>query len=321
MDIWHGLGDVTPATSVVIIGVFDGVHRGHQTLIGRAVAEATKRNMRSVLLTFDPHPAAVIRPDKMPALLGTMADRAARAEQLGIVTMLALPFTRDLAQLSPEEFFATVLIDVLQARVIVVGENFTFGRMAAGNVETLRKLGAAQGIDVIVMPLLEEDGVRFSSTTIRRFLAEGDVASAARVLGRPFSVSATVVRGAGRGGKELGFPTANMYFPDDRALPADGVYAGWFIVRSTAPISGDMVVGERYLAAISVGTNPTFGDSRRSVETFVLDRSADLYGHDCEVEFIDHVRGMEKFSSVEELLVAMNRDVATIRGILGIKSS
>ncbi|MEJ5996954.1 bifunctional riboflavin kinase/FAD synthetase [Corynebacterium sp. H130] len=318
MDIWHGLAEVEPAASVVTIGVFDGVHRGHQTLIGGAISEARSRGIRSVLLTFDPHPAAVIRPDKMPALLGNMDDRAARAEQLGIDAMLALPFTRDLAQLSPEEFFTTVLVDVLDARVVIVGENFTFGRMAAGNVETLRELGAERGIDVIVMPLLEEDGVRFSSTTVRRFLADGNVATAARILGRPFSVSATVVRGAGRGGKELGFPTANMYFPDERALPADGVYAGWFIVRSTAPITGDMAVGERYPAAISVGTNPTFGDARRSVETFVLDRHADLYGHDCEVEFVDHVRGMEKFSSVEELLDAMHRDVSRIRMILGI---
>lgn len=318
MDIWHGLAEVEPAASVVTIGVFDGVHRGHQTLIGGAISEARSRGIRSVLLTFDPHPAAVIRPDKMPALLGNMEDRAARAEQLGIDAMVALPFTRDLAQLSPEEFFTTVLVDVLDARVVIVGENFTFGRMAVGNVETLRELGAERGIDVIVMPLLEEDGVRFSSTTVRRFLADGNVAAAARVLGRPFSVSATVVRGAGRGGKELGFPTANMYFPDERALPADGVYSGWFIVRSTAPITGDMAVGERYPAAISVGTNPTFGDARRSVETFVLDRHADLYGHDCEVEFVDHVRGMEKFSSVEELLDAMHRDVSRIRTILGI---
>ncbi|QGU02247.1 Riboflavin biosynthesis protein RibF [Corynebacterium kalinowskii] len=321
VDIWHGLGDVAPAASVVTIGVFDGVHRGHQTLIGRAVTEATARDLRSVLLTFDPHPVAVIRPDKMPALLGTMTDRAARAEALGIDAMLAVPFTRDLAQLSPEEFFSSVLLDVVQARVIVVGENFTFGRMAAGDVNTLRELGEAHGVEVIVLPLLEEDGIRFSSTTVRGMLDSGDVSGAARVLGRPFSVSATVVRGAGRGGKELGFPTANMYFPDERALPTDGVYAGWFIIRSAAPISGDMEPGQRYPAAISVGTNPTFGDTRRSVETFVLDKHADLYGHDCEVEFIEHIRGMEKFTSVEELLSAMNRDVAEIRTVLGISSS
>lgn len=317
MDIWHGLTEVVPAASVVTIGVFDGVHRGHQTLINGAINEANSRGLRSVLLTFDPHPAAVIRPDKMPPLLGNMIDRAARAYNLGIDAMLALPFTRDLAQLSPEEFFHTVLVDVLDAKAIVVGENFTFGRMAAGNVDTLRELGAERGIEVIVMPLLEEDGIRFSSTTVRRFLADGNVAAAAHVLGRPFSVFASVVRGAGRGGKELGFPTANMYFADERALPADGVYAGWFIIRSTAPISGDMVAGERYPAAISVGTNPTFGDTRRSVETFVLDRQADLYGHACEVEFVDFVRGMEKFSSVDELLAAMNQDVARIREILG----
>lgn len=317
MYVWHGLKDVTPADSAVTIGVFDGVHRGHQKLITTAVAEATSRGIRSVLLTFDPHPAAVIRPDRMPPLLGPMIDRAARAEHLGIDAMLALPFTRDLAQLTPEEFFTTVLVEVLQAKVIVVGENFTFGRFAAGTVDTLRELGKSQGITVIVVPLLEENGIRFSSTTVRGMLADGNVSAAATVLGRPFSIVAPVVRGAGRGGKELGYPTANMYIPETRAVPTDGVYAGWFIIRSTAPVEGDMEPEIRYPAAISVGTNPTFGDERRSVETFVLDRNADLYGHDCEVEFVERVRGMEKFSSVDDLLVAMNRDVAAIRDILG----
>ncbi|MFV8380378.1 bifunctional riboflavin kinase/FAD synthetase [Corynebacterium hindlerae] len=317
MDIWQGLEQVSVATrSVVTIGVFDGVHRGHQSLITEATARARELNLPSVLMTFDPHPAAVIRPDKMPPMLGTMEERAVMVSDLGIDAMLALPFTRDLAQLTPEEFFTSVLVDTLKAAVVIVGANFTFGQRAAGNTDTLQELGEKYGVEVVVMPLLTDSGVRCSSSTVRRFLSEGNVAAAAKVLGRPYSVTETVVRGAGRGGKELGFPTANMYFPEKRALPTDGVYAGWFVIGSTAPIQGDMERGVRYPAAISVGTNPTFGDTRRSVETYILDQHADLYGHDCTVLFVERVRGMKKFESVDELLAAMHNDVARIREIL-----
>ncbi|MEJ5927052.1 bifunctional riboflavin kinase/FAD synthetase [Corynebacterium sp. H128] len=318
MDIWHGLQEIpdTLSGSVVTIGVFDGVHRGHQSLIAAAREQATQRGLPAVVMTFDPHPTAVIRPDSMPPLLGTLENRAELISAQGLEHMLALKFTRDLAALEPEEFFTTILRDKLRAQCVVVGENFRFGHKAAGNTETLIELGRAHGIEVIVQPLLEVDGIRCSSTNVRKFLAGGDVASAAVVLGRPFSVSAMVARGAGRGGAELGFPTANMYFPESAALPQDGVYAGWFLIDSEAPIDGDMERGVRYPAAISVGTNPTFGDARRSVETFVLDRHADLYGHDCTVEFIQHVRGMLKFESVAELLEAMERDIAQIREIL-----
>ncbi|AKK03367.1 bifunctional riboflavin kinase/FAD synthetase [Corynebacterium epidermidicanis] len=318
VDIWHGLSEVPQdlTGSVVTIGVFDGVHRGHQQLIKTAVDRAHSQTLPAILLTFDPHPAAVIRPEAMPPLLSSMVGRASLVSKLGIDHLLALKFTRDLAALEPEQFFREVLLDTLHARTIVVGKNFRFGHRAAGTTDLMRELGEKYRVEVIVHDLFELGDDRCSSTRVRALLSEGKVAEAATILGRPFSVFEIVTRGAGRGGAELGYPTANMYISEKYALPADGVYAGWFIVRSASPIVGDMERDVRYPAAISVGTNPTFGDTRRSVETFVLDRHADLYGHACEVEFVDFVRGMEKFHSVDELLVAMERDVKKIREIL-----
>ena len=163
---------------------------------------------------------------------------------------------------------------------------------------------------------LDDEGVRICSTHIRECLAQGDIESANWALGRHFTVTGPVVRGAGRGGKELGFPTANQYFPDTVAIPADGVYAGWFIVHSDSSIEGDMRPGVAYAAAISVGTNPTFGDEERSIESFVLDRDADLYGYEATVHFVGHLRDMVKFNSVDELLEAMANDVAKARQVL-----
>lgn len=318
VDIWHGLEEV-PASldaSVVTIGVFDGIHRGHRTLIAKATTRATELGVPSILLTFNPHPLAILRPDRMPPMLGSVRERADLADELGVEHMLALSFNADMARLEPEEFFTQVLMDTLHARVVVVGENFTFGYKAAGTTDTLKQLGEKYGVEIEVLPLLAEDGTVLCSTLIRNCLAASDVKRANWALGRAYSVKGQVVRGAGRGGKDLGFPTANLYFPDSVALPADGVYAGWLRVVSPAPIDGDMEHDVRYMAAISVGHNPTFGDERRSVESFVLDRSADLYGHTVVVEFVDFVRGMEKFSSVEELLEAINNDVAQVRKAL-----
>ncbi|AHI23028.1 bifunctional riboflavin kinase/FAD synthetase [Corynebacterium vitaeruminis] len=319
MDIWHGLQDV-PASldaSVVTIGVFDGIHRGHKTLISLATTKAREQQIPSILLTFNPHPLAVLRPDRMPPMLGSVRERADLAAELGVDHMLALSFNADMARLEPEEFFTQVLMDTLRARTVVVGENFTFGYKAAGTTDTLKELGEKYGVEINVLPLLAEDGTVLCSTLIRNCLAEGNITRANWALGRLYSVKGQVVRGAGRGGKELGFPTANLYFPDSVALPADGVYAGWLRVVSQAPIEGTMKHEVRYMAAISVGHNPTFGDERRSVESFVLDHEADLYGHTVVVEFVDFVRGMEKFTSVEELLTAIHKDVDDVRAILG----
>ncbi|AZA11629.1 bifunctional riboflavin kinase/FAD synthetase [Corynebacterium gerontici] len=318
MDIWQRFDEIPDHTeaSVVTIGVFDGVHRGHQTLISEATQRARDLGLPSILLTFNPHPLAVLRPDRIPPMLGSVGDRAELARASGIDHMLAMSFSADLARLEPEAFFRDVLMEKLRAKVIVVGENFTFGFKAAGDTDTLKALGKQYGVEVIVRELLAEDGTVLSSTVIREALQRGDVQRANWCLGRVFTVNGQVVRGAGRGGKELGYPTANLYFPDQVALPADGVYAGLLTITSSAPIEGDMERGVAYPAAISVGHNPTFGDERRSVESYVIDREADLYGHSVEVAFIGHIRGMEKFDGVEQLLEAMGRDVAKAKDII-----
>ena len=206
----------------------------------------------------------------------------------------------------------------------MVGENFTFGTNGNGTHETMIELGKEFGVDITIAPLLHDEGVRICSTLVREFLDQGEVERANWALGRRYAVRGEVVRGAGRGGKELGYPTANLYLPTSIALPADGVYAGWFTITDdreidkeiSREIDGTMVPGVRYPTAISVGTNPTFGDERRSVEAFVLDQDADLYGHHVMVEFVGHLRDMVKFNGIDALLEAMSRDVLHAREIL-----
>lgn len=321
MEIWHGLAEVTldePTRNrgtVVTIGMFDGVHKGHQALIETAVAQAKERGIPSIMITFDPHPLAIIRPEAMPPQLSNLEERAEFAAKLGIDYVLALAFDRELAAQTPEQFFNTVLREELGATALVVGENFTFGARAAGNSDTLRALGAEAQVDVTVHDLVADDGTPVSSSRIRKLLSTGDVNQCDELLGRPFKVRGVVAHGAGRGGKELGFPTANLYFPDTVALPADGVYAGIFTLLGTES-TGTFAPGEGYPTAVSIGHNPTFGDDRRSVEAFVLDHDGDLYDREVEVEFIQFLRPMEKFAGIEALMEAIRGDIAGTREAL-----
>lgn len=320
MTIWYGLDRVPEdlGPTAVTIGVFDGVHRGHQELISRAVRSARELGVPSVMFTFDPHPTVVFRPSAVPALLSTVSRRAELAQSYGIDHVVVVAFTPEIASWSPEEYIDRVLVDLLQARSVVVGSNFTFGHRAAGTSETLAELGEKRGIDVDVVELLTEDEV-ICSTLVRRQLADGDVAGAARTLGRPFSVESEVVHGAGRGGRALGFPTANLYFPEKYALPLDGVYAGFVEVLPRPGVEettiGTMPIGQRLPAAISVGTNPTFGHEPRSVESFILDHDADLYGRDIRVSFLRRLRGQETYNGIDELVEAIERDVAATRAV------
>lgn len=326
MDIWaydthNQLTDAAGNTqklqgSVVTIGVFDGVHRGHQLLLECAVKNAQYHRVPAVMLTFDPHPLAVIKPEVMPPLLSDVPTRAEAAQAKGIDILVGMKFDHQLAAMSPEEFFRTVIVDTLHAHTVVVGANFTFGHKAAGTTETLQALGEIFGVDVVVLPLLEEEGIVLSSSAIRAMLQAHNVRGASWALDHPYTVTGVVTKGAGRGGKELGFPTANLYFPETVALPADGVYCGWFTVIDDLPLAGTMKPQVKYPTAISIGTNPTFGDHRRSVEAFVLDQDSDLYGHKVAVEFINFIREMEKFSNVEELLETMNNDVRLTKILL-----
>jgi riboflavin kinase / FMN adenylyltransferase len=314
---WRGL-EATPGDlgrTVVTIGMYDGVHRGHQELIGAAVSRARAMRRPCLLLTFDPHPAEVIRPGSHPAILTSMDRKAELVAELGVDAMCVLPFTPEFMRLSPETFTHTVLVEQLHAAQVVVGENFTYGHKAAGNVESLTVEGRRFGFAVEGVPLagVDDDAVTISSTYIRACVAAGDMVSAARALGRPHRVDGIVVRGDRRG-RDMGFPTANVETPPFTAIPADGVYAGHLVTRD--PRSG--ASRERLPAAISVGSNPTFQGSRRTVEAYVLDFDGDLYGEHVGVEFVQRLRPMAAFPDVDALLAAMTKDVEDTRQILGM---
>jgi len=322
VQLWRDFRDIDTGArgASVAIGVFDGIHRGHQLLLARAVADAARLGTMSVMVTFSTHPVEVIKPGAAPEVLTPLERRAELAGEYGIDAVFAIPFDREIASWSPEEFFDRLLVDRLHATSVVVGSNFTFGFKAAGTAETLRELAAARGIECHVADLLpsapgEADVV--SSTAVRKALGRGEVGAAAQMLGRPHRVTGEVIHGLGRGGKELGYPTANLAADMVECVPVDGVYAGWFTICDDGPAAGTMSTHTRYPAAISVGTNPTFDDVDRTVEAFVLDESGDLYGRRAAVEFVGYVRGMEKFSGVDELLEAMARDVRTTRELLG----
>ncbi|MDT7741863.1 MAG: riboflavin kinase / adenylyltransferase [Actinomycetota bacterium] len=318
MQRWRGRDGVPPGWGrcVVTIGVFDGVHRGHQQLIGRAVARAVELgDLPTVLITFDPHPSEVLRPGSHPAQLTTLTRRAELVAELGVDAFWVLPFTHEFAHVAPAEFVHELLVDRLHASAVVVGRNFTYGYKAAGDVAELQRLGQRFGFEAIGLDLVADGDrgrtVTFSSTYIRSSIAAGDVEAAADALGRPHRVEGVVVKGDQRG-RELGYPTANVAATEHAAIPADGVYAGWFVRPGRD--GGE----ERLPTAVSVGTNPTFSGQVRTVEAFVLDHTEDFYGQRVGVDFVGKVRGMARFDSVEELITAMDGDVATTRGLLGL---
>ena len=312
MQRWRGLEEVPGdwGRSVVTIGSFDGVHRGHQLIIGRAVERARELGVSSCVVTFDPHPSEVVRPGSHPPLLAPHHRRAELMGELGVDAVLVLPFTAAFSQLSPEDFVRQVLVETLHAAVVVEGPNFRFGHRASGNVQLLAELGGQYGFETDLLDLTVTgslgESMPFSSTLTRRLVAEGDVSGAAEVLGRPHRVEGTVVRGAQRG-RELGYPTANVETLPHTAIPADGVYAGW--------LTAD---GERMPAAISVGTNPTFDGTARTVEAYAIDRiGLDLYGLHVSVDFLAYLRGMEKFDTIDALLDRMATDVKQARELTG----
>jgi riboflavin kinase/FMN adenylyltransferase len=314
MRRWQGLGDVPDGwgPSVVTIGVFDGVHRGHQHIVGRATEEAAQAGLPVVVVTFDPHPDEVVRPGSHPPFLCTPRRRAELLAGLGVDAVCMLPFTSEFSRLSPDEFVRAALVDRLHAARVVVGENFRFGHRAAGDLAMLAELGDKYDFTAEGVPLLADDGLLISSSEIRERLAAGDVAGAARDLGRPHRVEGVVVRGQRRG-RSLGFPTANLETLPHTAIPADGIYAGWL-----ASLDAAGAEEERWAAAISVGTNPTFDGRERSVEAYALDRDdLDLYGVHVAVDFADRLRGMERFDSADELIAQMHQDVAAARALCG----
>jgi riboflavin kinase/FMN adenylyltransferase len=289
---WYGLAEVPSGwgACVATIGEFDGVHRGHQRIVERAREVAQVRNLPVVVITFDPHPDEVVRPGSHPPLLTTSRRRAELLAGLGADAVLVLPFSLEFSRLSPDEFVRVVLSERLHAAVVVVGDNFRFGHKAAGDVALLARLGEKYDFTAEGVPLLVVDGVTISSTYIR--------------------VEGVVVRGHMRG-RGLGFPTANLETPPHTATPADGVYAGWL---TSLDLDGSEV--SRWPAAISVGTNPTFGVGDRTVEAYALDRDdLDLYGAHAAIDFAARLRGTERFDSVEALVTQMHQDVSQARAL------
>jgi len=313
MQRWRGYESAPPGwgRSVVTIGVFDGVHRGHQRIIGHTVEVARAQGIASVVVTFDPHPSEVVRPGSHPAVLTEPARKADLIEGLGVDVLCVIPFTLEFSRHSAETFVYDVLVEHLHASVVVVGENFRFGHRAAGDVALLERLGRTFGFTVQGASLVASDpagGNLVSSTYIRSCVGAGDVEAAAEALGRPHRLEGIVVRGDGRGEK-LGFPTANLATMPYAAIPADGVYAAWLARRRGNGM-------QTLRAAVSIGTNPTFSGRERRVEAFGLDFSGDLYGERLALDFVTRLREQRRYDGIEPLVAQIEQDVVDARAAL-----
>ena len=287
-------------TSVVVIGVFDGVHKGHQLLFNRAKEITDGRSI--IALTFDPHPTTVFAPDRAPTMLTTLADRVELLKIHNADQVAVIKFNEKFAAMSPEDFVETVLVNQLHASTVIVGKNFTYGHKAAGNVDSLIKSGLIHNFTVDVQELRADTEV-ISSSRIRKLVVEGKVEEARTLLSRPHRLDGVVVHGEKRG-REIGYPTANLGNIEGQTIPADGIYAGW------------LTVGINFWpAAISIGTNPTFeGDRGRQVEAYALDQQGlDLYDKSASIEFGWYLRPTLKFDSLDELLVQMKQDCEKAR--------
>jgi riboflavin kinase/FMN adenylyltransferase len=331
VHIWNDPSEV-PADfgpSVVTFGNFDGVHRGHQQVLSQLIRTARLNHARAVAITFDPHPAQVHRPESAPELIMGLEDKLVALGEVGLDAVLVMKYSLELASLTPEEFVSSVLVDALKASHVVIGHDARFGRGNSGDLDTMKELGEKLGFEVQVIsefgsegyPLHghrsgghDDDGAsdrRCSSTWVREALREGDVATAAAVLGRPHRMRGEVVHGAARG-RDLGFPTANLSSDASGYIPADGIYAGWLVDQA----------GTRWPAAISVGSNPTFDGVSRQVEAHVIDRPEeavedfDLYGQTVVVEFVARLRGMVAYRGPEALVEQMRLDVVQAHDIL-----
>lgn len=310
--------EVTPADRgmALTIGAYDGVHLGHRRLLSHLRARAGERRLPAAVVTFDRHPASVVRPGSAPRLLTDFDQKLALLAQCGVDVTVVVHFDEERAKEEAPDFVHEVLVRALGAQLVVVGQDFHFGHERRGNVSLLASLGARAGFDVEGVALAEADGgdhVVVSSTRIRRLVAEGDVAGAAALLARPHELRGEVVHGDGRGGPELGIPTANVMVPDAMAVPRLGIYAGF----------GRRADGSTYPAAISVGLRPTFapvpsapGPPRPLVEAHFLDFDGDLYGERIGVAFVERLRDERRFESVGALVDQMHADLARARAIV-----
>jgi riboflavin kinase / FMN adenylyltransferase len=299
MRIFHSL-DAVPADfgpCIVTIGNFDGVHVGHRQIMRRVAELARERGAIPAVLTFDPHPARVLAPDRAPKLLMTIDQRVRAMEAEGIEAVLLVPFSLEFAKLTPEEFVDQVLVKILKARVVLVGEDFRFGHRQAGNIETLRALGAREGFELEAVAGIARRGERVSSTAIRKLVAEGEVSKACRMLGAPFALEGSVVRGRGIGSKQT-VPTLNLAVLNE-VLPKTGVY-----VTRTRDLDG----GWEWRSITNVGYRPTFEGDSLSIETFLLEAPGDAHAARIEVSFLKWVREERKFDKPDALKAQILRD-------------
>lgn len=297
----------TLTASAVTVGKFDGIHLGHQKLIGALRSAAKEHDLATVVVTFDRHPDVLLNPDnsKLP-IIGPKLKESLIADT-GVENLLTLPFDQELANLLPEQFVKQILVDGLKAKIVLVGEDFRFGHRGSGDVHLLRDLGQQLGFEVRVISSAKIDGQKISTSKIREYLDEGNVVAASEMLGRVHASVGMIEHGL-KIGRSIGFPTANMARDCEGYLPLDGVYAGWLCVD-----------GQRHAAAHSVGINETFQAVPRLVESHVLDRNdIDLYDKVVTLEFIDFIRPAAKFNGVEDLVEEINRDLVKVRKVLGI---
>jgi riboflavin kinase/FMN adenylyltransferase len=299
-----------PEGTAVTIGVFDGVHLGHRHVIAEARRLAAELGAKSAVVTFDRHPAAVVRPDSAPALLTDLDQRLELLASTGVDFALVVHFDEERSRETAEDFVRRELVECLRAKAVVVGADFHFGHGRRGDVALLQAMGQEHGFEVDGLQLMASaaaDARVVSSTAIRSALAAGDVDGANRMLGRPHEVRGTVQAGDRRG-RELGFPTANVGVPEEILLPADGIYAGWYLRPD----------GVALPAAISLGRRPTFYDDQKYslLEAHILDFDGDLYGESARVRFVARLRGEEKFGSLEALVAQIEADVARTRDLL-----
>jgi riboflavin kinase / FMN adenylyltransferase len=291
---------------VVTIGNFDGVHRGHQYLVSRVIEDARVRATRSLIITFEPHPTSVLRPEMHFERLTSADAKLALLRATGVDEVAVIPFDREFAGLEPREFLTLVAEAALLAAVFV-GEGFRFGRKRSGDGEAIAAFGDERGFDTTIIARLRDDGAMISSSSIREALSHGDVEQAQGYLGRRYRLRGVVEHGAARG-RELGFPTANLLLPDDCCVPGDGIYAAYAHASSVGH-------GARE-AMVYIGTRPTFDGGVRMVEVNLLDFTGDLYTQQLEIEFVAFVRGDARFESAEELAAQMQRDERDTRALL-----
>jgi riboflavin kinase / FMN adenylyltransferase len=299
MNVWNGI-ELIPADFppvVASIGKCDGVHRGHQEILRRTVAEARSQRVSSLLISFDPHPTAILAPERMPRLLQTKRQKLDALADTGLSDLLFLAFTPELAALDGQAFFSEVLLRRLRLMSVYVGEGFRFGRDRSGDAALLERIGARAGFGVHHVPPVLVDGVPISSSAIRTAIVQGDVELADRMLGRPYAIRGEIVRGASRG-RRIGFPTANLAV-ENEIVPRPGVY-----------VTEAIVLAARHPSVTNVGVRPTFGSDGLAVESHLIGFDAEVYGEHAELRFLARLRDELRFASVAELQDQIGRDLA-----------